>query len=479
MRGPQLDKLKVQQWREKAKGRRKEIERLNKRLQEVTAGRETWKQKAKYWKNQAKQLQKWQQAAGKGSLMRLDKAHGHRYPCLIICLSMWLRQRANCSLRSCRQVIGLLGLVVELNCSIPSHSTVRNWEQKLGYYRLHHCVQPHEGPWVLIADESIHVGQQRLLLLLAYRLSEQAFEAPLTFSDVQVLDVRVAGSWDYRRIGQRIEACQQRGYQFAYAVSDRGKALIKTMQQQGIIHIGDCTHALGGLLEKQYKTCKRFQAFSKQCGLLKQQLQNGRHAAWSPPTQRVKGRFLNLFALGRWAHQTLQALRSKTQTGLEEDLRGRLSWLEDYADLIVQIHRQCQTTKVLFGVLKTHGLSSATQDKCHRILSRAKVDAAFSQGVKQYLADYVNQVAEYEQVLCCSDIIESYFGKFKNRLSKNSLLGFTAGCLTLANFSEGFSLSETKEAMEQVEVLDVEQWANDNIPDSALKIRRKFFKNTG
>lgn len=480
MRGTKVDKIKVQPWKEKAKERGQEMSRLKKRQAELRRSRDGWKGKAGYWKEEANYWRKSYEHQKRSCLSEGgSKPRRYRYSCLIICLSMWLRQGGNCSLRSCRQVIGLLKLVVELNCCLPSHNTIRNWEHKLGYYRLQSCVQGQEGPWVLIVDESIHIGQQRLLLLLACRLKEQTFEAPLTFKDVRVLDVQVSRSWDHQHIGQRILACQQRGYEFAYAISDQGKALVKTMTEQGIVHISDCTHALGGLLEKQYKKCKRFQAFSKLCGQLKQQLQNGRHSAWCPPTQRIKGRFLNLFPLGQWAHKTLKALRQKTHPYLNLELRQRMSFIMDYADLIEKIHRQCQTIKVLFKVLKTKGLSSITQHQCLGILNRAKVDQPFRQGVIQYLAHYVNQVDQYPQVLCCSDIIESYFGKFKNRLSPNGLLGFTANCLTLANLSEGFTLTEIKQAMEQVPLLEVHQWVEQNIPDNAWTTRRKIFKNQG
>ena len=57
---------------------------------------------------------------------------------------------------------------------------------------------------------------------------------------------------------------------------------------------------------------------------------------------------------------------------------------------------------------------------------------------------------EIEQLLCSSDIIESYFGKFKNKMNRNSRDGLTEFIFTIATFGKPFSKEEAKKALESI-----------------------------
>jgi len=106
-----------------------------------------------------------------------------------------------------------------------------------------------------------------------------------------------------------------------------------------IIQIQDCTHAIGNLLKKRYGSNEQFIAFSKQCGILKRQVMLGKDALIMPPTQRVKGRFLNLQALSDWAYKMLLLLQ-KDDSLLSDEQKEKLEWLENYRTLILEMHEQ-------------------------------------------------------------------------------------------------------------------------------------------
>ena len=245
-----------------------------------------------------------------------------------------------------------------------------------------------------------------------------------------------------------------------------------------ILQIQDCTHAIGNLLKKQYVSNEEFITFSKQCGILKRQVMTGKDALIMPPTQRVKGRFLNLQPLSDWAYKMLLLLKNKDSM-LSVEQREKLSWLENYRTLILEIYEQGKTMNQLFKVLKNEGLSEYSSQKCNTILKTSKATEFFKDGVQQYLEKNLKVLASDKAVICCSDIIESYFGKYKNQLAKTGSQLITDSCLCIANFNQNFDNKEIKKAMEEVKIVDLKDWRQENLPNSLLQQKRKLLKSVG
>ena len=67
-------------------------------------------------------------------------------------------------------------------------------------------------------------------------------------------------------------------------------------------------------------------------------------------------------------------------------------------------------------------------------------------------------------LLVSLDIIESFFGKFKTKINANNRSGLTAFVFTIANFSQSFSVEETKNALESVQLKDLKLVKNREKP---------------
>jgi hypothetical protein len=81
----------------------------------------------------------------------------------------------------------------------------------------------------------------------------------------------------------------------------------------------------------------------------------------------------------------------------------------------------------------------------------------FIENCRQYIADLSQKKCELERehILASSDIIESFFGKFKSKIKANNRTGLTEFIFTIANFSQVFSVEETKNALENVKLKDL------------------------
>jgi len=480
MQGTIECKCKLSQWREKAKLRSQEKGALKKRNKEILKSRDLWKEKYKKEKVLNGLLRKELLKASKGKVVVTAKGlkpKHHSYSVQIIMLCIWIRQQGNCSLRSCASMLKIMSLTLNLDFGFPSRNTIQNWEKKLGCYRIGKQGKKGE-EWILILDESISIGQQKLLLILGVKKNNYKFDSALTFEEVEVLYMGIDKSWKGAAISDQIGKIKKRGFSIVYSVSDSGVNLVKGLRMSKVDRIEDCTHAIGNLLKKEYNSKEEFLSFSKQCGILKRQVMNSKDTLIMPPTQRVKGRFLNIQPLSEWAYKMLLLLE-KTDGRLSDEQQEKLKWLKNYQTLVLEIYEVCKTMNQLFNILKNQGLSNQSSEACNQILRDSKAANYFKVGVLAYLEKNLKILATPSPVICCSDIIESYFGKYKNQLAKTGAQLITDSCLCIANFNQKFDEKEIKQAMEKIKIVDLKNWRQENLPSSLLQQKRELLKNVG
>lgn len=482
MQGISKDTPKLNKWKDKAIERRKKIDALLKRIKEIKAGRENWKQKYMSFKATHELLSLENRALKErilvleqGANLTSDKPKYHSYGSMMMSMMIQMRQQGNCSLRTCIGIMKILTLVLGIEIKIPCATSILNWEKKLGLYGLNEK-DTSGSNWAIIMDESISIGPEKLLLTLGVNLDEYTFGEALKFSDMSLLDMAIGCSWKGSDISARLEDLKS-DYRIAYAISDGGTNLVKSLKDSNIGRIPDCTHAIGNILKRQYNNSVTFQAFSKQCGVFKRQVHLSKYAEFAPPKQRVKGRFLNLQDLSKWAYKMLEILDLKTD--LAEEIQQKLAWLKDYRSLIDDIHHQCLLMNEIFGILKKKGLNMDAQKECLALLERHQSTDVFQKEVKEYLEIGLALIGELQNLICCSDIIESYFGKYKNMTAKNGQAIITDACLCMANFNQKFDKEHVKKAMETIKIVDLNDWKQTNCSESIYKKKKALFKNAG
>lgn len=123
-------------------------------------------------------------------------------------------------------------------------------------------------------------------------------------------------------------------------------------------------------------------------------------------------------------------------------------------------------------------------DKECKIKFELKKDTFYIK-IKQYSLEELAllQTFDVSRIICTSDIIESMFGKYKERSKKGSST-VTDDYLNIANFTENFSRAETKKAMpapksrwETVKIVDIVKWRKQNCKDSLRAKKQKLYKN--
>jgi hypothetical protein len=434
--------VKLKKWKNKALERQLENKKLKRRLQEVTQSRDAWKHK----------YQSLRKANNQGNLLGA-KAFGHQYFVSVVLFIVLLQQYGQMSLRCCRHCmicLSFIGLILR----VPSHSSIRNWVCKCGYYRVHKR-NDLSASYVLYADESISFGSEKILLILGISSDKIPVGRSVQHSDVEVLYVGIGQSWTGETIGAELAKVSTKT-QISYLVSDEGSNLKKAYQLGDYVHISDCTHILSNILKGFYQKDAHFEAFRSAVGKVRQSFYLSKEKSrFLPPTLRGKLRFINIFPCVEWAKKCLA-----TWENLPEKTRQSLAFLQTQQDFIEELSEQGIIFKKVCEILKNKAFSTSSKNKIVQELTQfGKTERArsFIQKIQIYLETLEQKLQHLnlQTCLCCSDIIESCFGKFKQKINPNNKNQLSEFVYTLANFTQDFDAKEVKMALENVKIKDL------------------------
>jgi hypothetical protein len=433
-------------WKEKAQERAKENTRLKKRNAEVIASRNLWK--SKYQSNLL--------LTPKPLSLDSSKAKHHQYNLWFVLLLIEMQKYGGMSLRGCRHCVGTMLLILDLGCRIPSHNSIRNWLCKSGYHRVKKG-QEQGGVYVIYVDESIVFGSEKVLLILGISIENIPADRAVSHQDMEVLYVGFSTEWKSEHIEAELAKIAV-NKQILYVVSDEGTNLRKAYLSCKYTHIEDCTHILANHLKRIYGEDETFEDFRKLIGKCRRDWNLSKEKSqYMPPSMRGKMRFANIFPCVDWAEKCLnnwQKLSSPVQESLKF-LKDNQAFIEELIQIEKAFKQTCE-------ILKNDGFGIDQKQRILEKLTKLYLDkksGIFSENIKQYLENLSRKSQELNQkyLLCSSDIIESFFGKFKQKINPNSRSGLTEFIFTIANFTKPFTQDEVKKALESVKVKELKQ----------------------
>lgn len=443
---------RVKNWKDKAISRRKENDYRKKREKELIASRDRWK--AKY---QAEKL------AHKNMLLEGKKAKGHHYSLVIVVFVMELYKYGSMSLRSCRHVIACLHLCLSLEGKVPCHNSIRNWLCKCGMSRVKNTSVQNDN-YVIYIDESISFGSEKILLILGVNTDKIPKHRSLCHSDMEVLSVEIGQEWKGDRVAESLKKATV-NKRVEYVVSDEGNNLKKAYKQLDFKHVEDCTHIFANDLKRLYKSDEDFILFSKLIGKLRQKWNLSKaNSKYMPPSMRGKLRFANIFPCVNWAKKML-----KNWENLPLKVQEEILFLKEKEAFITGLIQVEKIFKTVCEQLKNHGFGQ--NQKKELLANLVEIGTQMWNGLQAHALIFMENVKAYLEhldtkskplnkdfLLCSSDIIESYFGKFKAKINPNSRSGLTEFIFTIATFGKTFSIDEAQNALESIKCKQLQQY---------------------
>lgn len=400
----------------------------------------------------------------------------HKYPAQMIALAVFIVINGG-SLRCAAATAQFLARLMGWSLTDrPSPTTVRTWVLRCGLHALQ-SVRNMRGEIVLIIDESIQIGTEKLLLLLGVPLSKDHCRCtPLTGEDVQILGMEVQHSWTGDLIADFMERTLAvfSNLKVAYIISDRGTSLLAAIRRLGYSWVGDCSHEMMNVVKDLFKKDKALHELCAAIGTLRRRFLLTDWGGLLPPTLRDKDRFLRLFTVVEWVRRLdtyWEQLPDKVRRPLlfyrrQPALLRRLTQVRDLVDITAKL-------------LKSAGLSTAThrrwQQQVQRYVTQQEVVShsarKFIKRLEAYFAAHAPRYEAQGRLLCCSDIIESTFGRYKN---KGGMKAISADVLSIALYNQTISLDYVTEALGKVSEPKMRDWEEKNVCHNYMGLRRRL-----
>lgn len=390
----------------------------------------------------------------------------HTYPAQMIAMAIFMVTQAQVSLRGAAKSVGYLSKLMGWSFGAPSHVTVLRWVLRAGLYQLKTSAEDRSGHFAGILDESISLGGEKLLLFQGVNLSSRDPDRkqPLTGQDVEVLAMQVSPSWQAEGVERYLNEAMTKNPEMKldYVVTDGGHNLRKALANRGIDQVGDCTHLLMNLVKKQYKDNRLLSELCTQIGTLRRQTILGRYGFLAPPTLRDKDRFLRIFNILDWVVK-IDGARS----WIEEAANQRLKFIDAYRPLLEELRQVRTFISFTSKIFKCEGMSksSVQQWRDHLNSWRQKQSQVFEpvakmiSAVEQYLANHQDLMNKYGELICCSDIIESTFGRYKN---KGGVKAISADVLKIPLYHVDITIDFVDRALTCVPYQEVYNWETVN-----------------
>jgi hypothetical protein len=331
----------------------------------------------------------------------------------------------------------------------------------------------------MIYDESISLGLETILVVLLVRVEDTWSRiTPLTLKDVHFLHVQSAKSWNGDEIEAIIsEKVKRMGIEITQVVSDKGSNLIKCTNLMNLLFAEDCTHYMANLTKKLFESDEKLIDFLKGLNLTRSKWVVSKYALYLPPAFRGKSRYHQFLSIYKWAEKIL-----KIWDTLCEVVQKELSYLKENPEMVQtmkQIHFIISKFSVLF---KGRGVSEGTKkiwtETCEAAYkkefgpleeSNEKVQI-FMKSMNDYIDNLLKRFPKGSQIYCCSDIIESIFGKYK--LKPVDMITDDIACI--AAYNQSITLKDIEEAMKEVSTADMLKWKQENTNISILAQKRKL-----
>ena len=450
------------------------INRLKDKIKEQSISRRKSKEQARYYKEQNQKLR--QQVAELRQRLTAQRVAHHHYPAQMMAIAVFIAVHGG-SLRVAAAAAAFLAQLFGWSgYGRPSASTVRTWVLRCGLHILKSSKNL-QGDMVLIIDESIQIGSEKLLLLLGLPLhKDRSYCQPLTGQDVKVLGMEVQSSWNSAWIVDFLKRTFEAhpNIKVNTVISDRGTSILAALKRLNLIWVSDCTHEMMNVVKKSFKDDAALSALCKEIGSLRRQWALSQWSFLLPPTLRDKDRFLRIFTIVEWTKRMDNYWQK-----LPREVKKVIGFYRSNKNVINRLNQVRHLVSITAKILKSRGISSVSYQQWLQQVAQYKENqkvwtqaaGKFISSLDAYFQTYL-PLAQQQiggRLLCCSDIIESTFGKYKN---KGGVKAISADVLKIPLYHQAIHVDFITQAMSTVKESDLIQWQQQYVCHNFFGIRK-------
>jgi hypothetical protein len=376
-------------------------------------------------------------------------------------------------------MIVILNVYLDLELGEPSYVTILVWVKKVGLFSVTRTKEKADD-WILIMDESIDIGHEKLLVIFGVRYSQIEFGRALQYTDLTPFLIKCGKHWNAENFVKELKEVFKQCGEIIYIVADGGGAMCKSIRLLFKVHVYDITHKIAWILKKMYAEDKIFKKYSRAMSQMRFKFVCSDISHVIPTKQRSDSRFMNMDVLSDWGMKVINCIDSFDKSSKEYQ---KLKWVKPHKKFITELYVINGAITQIKSILKTKGLSNQTINETNEILEKLNMDNErikyFCEEIKKYLKETKEQLPDEEKILCTSDIIESSFGKYKNNLTQNPTAGITNLSLCVSAFTSSLDAEVLKAGLESTKIADLKEWSKENIGETNLSKRKRVLRKIG
>ena len=413
-----------------------------------------------------------------------EGAHG--YGVDTICLFLRLVSDG-ISLRGVSRVFGVLAKAFGWYIDIPNWTTGRLWLMRLGHAMLTMPL-PQADDWAWCADHSVQIGQEKCLVILAIRLRDLPKPGDcLQHRDMQLVALLPRTSWTRQEVADALEEAVARTGVPRVIVNDHGVDLhggVQIFQQQHpqTQEIYDIKHKAACLLKHRLEKEPRWQEFQRQLGQTRCAVQQTALGFLTPPSPKLKARYMNLQAQLEWADHVLDILQKPPNEVLQwvsaEQLQTKLGWLHEFGDVVPEWSHWQQVVNIAVDHVNRHGISRCTVRNLKKALPRKHAHAstaALQKDLLCFVATQAKQTKMGERFPGSTEVLESCFGKMKVVEKQQSRGGFTSLLVSFGALLADTTSQVIKTALRHSATAEVYRWCEKHLGTTLFAKRKLAF----
>ncbi|MCA9212012.1 MAG: hypothetical protein KDB27_03025 [Planctomycetales bacterium] len=462
-----------------------EVEQLNAEIAQLKRCNEELQQEQRRLQDQAEALREVQEEneslKQKPISLPADLApKGHSFGAKMIAMLIEVAKRVGFA--SASKVVRLVFDFLNIEAKLPTGEAIRTWARRIGIHLLEDGEQSSDDEY-WIADHSAQVGGETLLTISRLRMSDlPAAGETLSRDKLKVIHVLPGKHWtrDKMRDVYR-ELTQQRGKP-AGLLTDGAVELFESADvwaekggKNPVRVVRDIKHLAANSLERLVGKSDRFKEFTKLLGQTRSQVQQTELAAFTPPRQKTKARFMNLGPTLDWADMAswhLSQPHSKSRKEITADrMNEKLGWLRSFRhELACWVQCEAVMTHCL-GFYERHAVESGSTRKLEACLDETfgprdqlcEIAGTMRDDMLAYCRDLESDLEPGERVWTLTDNLESIFGGFKQLERQQSKGGFTSliAALPLVNTTVTPDLVRT--ALTNISVKRMKAWTHEKL----------------
>lgn len=394
--------------------------------------------------------------------------------------------QAAVSLRGCGAIVRLLQKYLPTFHGAPAASTVQSWLLRIG---LHELSRPkvNADDWIWIVDHTLQLGPMKCLLIVGVRQSVwESLGRPLAHEDLSVITLEpVEKSCGDVVFEQLCEAVEKVG-EPRMILSDEGSDIRCGTRQflndhRTTLVCHDIAHRTALALKKELTADSRWISFAKQCGQSQPCVKQTELGHLAPPTQKIKGRYMNLGPLIGWGTKMLALVEmpeaDRPAEGNLARLEEKFAWICGYRHAIcdwaeLDAVKECVLREVRIGGY--HRRAATELRRSLKPVARTAASRRMAESLTAFVKTQSQGLKKNERVPGSSEVLESLIGKGKRMHGQHSRGGFTRMILGMAASVVNLTQEGICTALETIRETNLSQWCNKNLGTTLTAQRRKI-----